>query len=51
MQKNKIFQFKNYLFIIYLYFLTAEHMVNRHRASLALETVDMLVFLNHNWDL
>ena len=32
-------------------FSTAGHVVNWCRASLAPETVDMLVFLNCNWDL
>jgi hypothetical protein len=31
-------------------FSTAGHVVNRRRASLAPETVDVLVFLNRNWD-
>ena len=32
-------------------FSTAGHVVNRRRANLAPETVDMLVFLNRNWDI
>lgn len=32
-------------------FSTAGHIVNRRRASLAPDTVDMLVFLNRNWEL